>query len=118
MDTQMKRGLTEACVLALLSGGDSYGYQLSRQAGGLMPMSESTLYPVLRRLEESGAVETYSKEHGGRLRHYYRITAKGREQMSGFAREWEQLGRIYELIRQAEKNGAGEGQRENEHETR
>ncbi len=111
MDTQMKRGLTEACVLALLSGGDSYGYQLSRQASGLMPLSESTLYPVLRRLEESGAVETYSSEHGGRLRHYYRITEKGREQMSGFAREWEQLGKIYELIRQTEKTNAGERQR-------
>ncbi len=106
MDAQLKRGLTEACVLALLSGGDSYGYRLARQAGELMPLSESTLYPVLRRLEEAKAVETYSMEHGGRLRHYYRITPKGREQMSGFAREWEQLGKVYELVKRAAKGGA------------
>ena len=98
MDAQIKRGLTEACVLALLAGGDSYGYALARQASELMPLSESTLYPVLRRLEESGAVETYSVEHGGRLRHYYRITGPGRA--------WEALGKVYDLVRQAESRAA------------
>ncbi len=108
MDAQMKRGLTEALVLAILNGGDSYGYRLSRQAGEIMPLSESTLYPVLKRLEEAGAVGTYSREHGGRLRHYYRITEKGREQMLLFAREWEELGKVYELVRKAETEGAPE----------
>ena len=51
MDPQLKRGLTDACVLALLSRGDSYGYKLVRDAAELMPLSDSTLYPVLRRLE-------------------------------------------------------------------
>lgn len=99
MDAQMKRGLTEACVLALLAKGDSYGYRLAQDARTLMPISESTLYPVLKRLQENGSVSTYSMEHGGRLRHYYRLTDAGREQMAAFAREWEQLGRIYDLIK-------------------
>lgn len=103
MDPQMKRGLTDACVLALLSREDSYGYKLVRDAAELMPLSESTLYPVLRRLEEAGALSVYSQEHGGRLRRYYRITDKGRQQMADYAREWEQLGKVYAFIRQMEQ---------------
>ncbi len=98
MDAQLKRGLTEACVLALLARGDSYGYLLSQQAGLVMPMSESTLYPVLRRLQDAGAVDSYTQEHGGRLRRYYRITGDGRGRLRDFAREWEELGRVFELI--------------------
>ena len=98
MDIQLKRGLTEVCVLALLARGDSYGYRLAKDAGALMPMSESTLYPVLRRLQDSGAVDSYTTEYGGRLRHYYRVTDAGREQLRGFVREWEALGKIYELV--------------------
>ncbi|MDD3110239.1 MAG: PadR family transcriptional regulator [Eubacteriales bacterium] len=103
MDPQLKRGLTDACVLALLSRGDSYGYKLVRDAAELMPLSDSTLYPVLRRLEEAGALGVYSQEHAGRLRRYYRITSQGRAQLAGFAREWEALGKVYTFIRQMEK---------------
>lgn len=115
MDIQLKRGLTEVCLLALLARGDSYGYRLAKDAGQLMPMSESTLYPVLRRLQEAGAVDTYSTEFGGRLRHYYRITDKGRAQMSDFVREWEQLGKIYELIVQIEQDRKKGQQEEDGH---
>lgn len=96
MDIQLKRGLTEICVLTMLGKGDSYGYSLAKDAARLMPLSESTLYPVLKRLQEAGAVETYSTEFNGRLRHYYRIAALGRKQLSDFVLEWEALGRIYE----------------------
>ena len=71
MDAQLKRGLTEACILKLLTRGDSYGYQLVREAEEVLSISESTLYPVLRRLETSGALRVYSIEHNGRLRKYY-----------------------------------------------
>lgn len=103
MDPQLKRGLTDACVLALLSREDSYGYKLVRDAEALLPLSESTLYPVLRRLEEAGALDVYSQEHGGRLRRYYRITPQGRRQLADFAREWEALGKVYAFIRQMEQ---------------
>jgi PadR family transcriptional regulator PadR len=117
MDPQLKRGLTDACVLALLSREDSYGYKLVRDAAGLMPLSESTLYPVLRRLEEAGALGVYSQEHGGRLRRYYRITQQGRQQLADFAREWEALGKVYAFIKQMEKENQQHLTREeNDHE--
>lgn len=103
MDPQLKRGLTDACVLALLSRGDSYGYKLVRDAETLLPLSESTLYPVLRRLEEAGALTVYSQEHAGRLRRYYRITPQGRLQLADFVREWEALGKVYTFIKEMEK---------------
>ncbi len=103
MDPQLKRGLTDACVLALLSQGDSYGYKLVRDAAQLMPLSESTLYPVLRRLEEAGALSVYSQEHAGRLRRYYRITPQGRQQMADYIREWEALGKVYTFIKRMEQ---------------
>lgn len=99
MDAQLKRGLTEACVLALLSGGDSYGYKLSRDTQQLMPLSESTLYPVLKRLQEAGSVDTYSREENGRLRRYYRITPRGRDGIRAFLAEWEAVGKVVAYIK-------------------
>ena len=100
MDAQLKRGLTEACVLALLERGDSYGYLLAQQAGLYLPMSESTLYPVLRRLESAGQVDSYTQEHGGRLRKYYRITDRGRTAIEDFLLEWAQINKVYAFIRE------------------
>ncbi len=108
MDAQLKRGLTEACVLALLSAGDSYGYKLARDTKALIPLSESTLYPVLKRLQEAGSVDTYSVEHGGRLRRYYRVTPSGRRQMSAFLKEWETLNKVYTYIKQMHASHQGE----------
>lgn len=116
MDIQLKRGLTEICVLALLAKGDSYGYRLARAAGELMPMSESTLYPVVRRLQESGAVDSYSTAFGGRLRHYYRITDTGWAQLDAFVREWEELGRIYDLVREVRQRPRRDAKEADSHE--
>lgn len=116
MDIQLKRGLTEVCVLALLAKGDSYGYRLAKDAGALMPMSESTLYPVLKRLQENGAVDSYSTEFGGRLRHYYRITEAGIAQLEAFLTEWEALGRIYDVVKSVLKQKE-EGKEGGSHET-
>ena len=99
MDAQLKRGVIEACLLKLLTQGDSYGYQLSKDASELIPLSESTLYPVLKRLEASGAVDSYRQEHQGRLRKYYRITPRGLEDIRAFLVQWEQLSRVYTFIR-------------------
>ena len=99
MDAQMKRGLIEACILKLLERGDSYGYQLVREAEEVLTLSESTLYPVLKRLEASGALKVYTMEHNGRLRKYYAITAGGRQRISDFLREWEDVMKVYDFIR-------------------
>lgn len=100
MDIQLKRGVIEACVLKLLSRGDSYGYLLSRDAADIIALSESTLYPVLRRLELSGAVESYRREHNGRLRKYYHLTETGNKMIGEFLSEWAEISKVYEFIRE------------------
>lgn len=103
MDAQMKRGLTEACILKLLLRGDSYGYQLVKEAEEALSLSESTLYPVLRRLEGANALTVYSSEHNGRLRKYYAITDQGRKRIRDFLAEWEEVMKVYEFIRRDEQ---------------
>lgn len=100
MDIQLKRGVLEACVLKLLTRGDSYGYELVKEAAKVIPLSESTLYPVLRRLESAGQVDSYTQEHGGRLRKYYRITDRGRTAIEDFLLEWAQINKVYAFIRE------------------
>ena len=78
IDPQLKRGLLDVCVLSLLRRGDSYGYQIIKDLSGCIEISESTLYPILRRLESGGCLTVYTVEHSGRLRKFYRITPRGR----------------------------------------
>ena len=99
LDAQMRRGLLENCVLAALARGDSYGYQIVRDLSGFVPVTESTLYPILRRLEASGALTVYSVEHNGRLRKFYHMTDAGRRQLESFAADWDELAAMYEYIR-------------------
>lgn len=98
MDVQMKKGMVDVCILSILARGDSYGYQLIKDIEPLMPLSESTLYPVLRRLEAGGSVTVYSVEHNSRLRKYYAITDAGRQRIADFLREWAEINRIYDFI--------------------
>lgn len=100
MDTQLKRGLLENCVLTVLRRDDSYGYRLIRDISPYIEISESTLYPILKRLEASGAVDVYSIEHNSRLRKYYHITETGHKRIAEFLDEWQQVMKIYEFIRQ------------------
>ena len=88
MDAQLKRGMLEGCVLAVLSRGDSYGYQLVKEVGACVEISESTLYPVLRRLEKQGLLRVYDQQFQGRNRRYYAITPAGRALLSGYREEW------------------------------
>ena len=77
MDVQMKRGLLDVCVLAAIQSEDSYGYQIIKDIRPYVDVSESTLYPILRRLEEGRLLTVRSVEHNGRLRKYYHITEAG-----------------------------------------
>lgn len=103
MDPQLKRGLLETCVLAALCGGDSYGYQIIKNMDRHVQISESTLYPVLKRLEAAGFVTVYSVEHNGRLRKYYRITPVGKSKINAFLKEWEEVMDIYRFIESKSK---------------
>ena len=100
MDTQIKKGLLEVCVLTVLREKDSYGYQIIRDVSPCIAISESTLYPILKRLEGSGCLTTYSVEHQGRLRKYYRITQQGMDKITAFLQEWEEVMQVYQFIKE------------------
>ena len=104
MDVQLKRGVLDACVLAVLRRGESYGYRLVRDVGELIDMSESTLYPILKRLEGGGLVTVRTAEHNGRLRKYYQITPRGEVRVRAFLDEWRELMDILKKI-EAEVEG-------------
>lgn len=98
MDIQLKRGLLEVCVLAVISREDSYGYQIIRKLQPCVEISESTLYPILRRLEAGEFLSVYSLEHNGRLRKYYRITPKGSLRLVEFENDWQEMLNIYRFV--------------------
>lgn len=98
MDAQMKKGLLEACVLSAIRDEESYGYKIISELEPYIKISESTLYPILRRLECSGAVTTHSEEYNGRLRKYFRITPKGRAKIAEFVEDINEIKRISDFI--------------------
>ena len=69
---QLGSALLDACVLATLNRGDAYGYVLTQTVKSVVEVSESTLYPVLRRLQKDGALTVYDEPFNGRNRRYYR----------------------------------------------
>lgn len=99
MDAQMKRGFLEVCVLASINRQDSYGYQIVKDVPAILNLTESTLYPLLKRLETAGLLTTYSVEHNGRLRKYYRITEAGVRHIDEFLRERDDVVSIYDYVK-------------------
>lgn len=82
--------LLDAIVLAVVSKEEdgTYGYKITQDVRQAMEVSESTLYPVLRRLLKDGCLEVYDMECGGRNRRYYKITEKGNAQLNLYKSEW------------------------------
>lgn len=104
MDAQLKRGFLEVCVLAALNRQDSYGYQIVKDVPAVLNLTESTLYPLLKRLEAGGLLTTYSVEHNGRLRKYYRITEAGAAHIESFLRERDDVIAIYDYVKRGATN--------------
>ena len=98
MDIQLKRGLLEVCVLAAIKSEDSYGYQIIKDMKPYVELSESTLYPILRRLESAELLTVRSAEYNGRLRKYYQITPLGFKRIEDFKLEWEEIMSIYKFV--------------------
>ncbi len=98
MDIQMKRGLLDACVLASIRSAPSYGYQIIKDLKPYVAISESTLYPILRRLETAKLLTVRAAEHNGRLRKYYHITPQGLQRLESFKKDWDELLAIYQYI--------------------
>ena len=105
MDIQLKRGLLDVCVLAAIKDEPSYGYRIIKDMKPYVEISESTLYPILRRLESNNYLTVQSLEHNGRLRKYYYITDHGLQRIEDFKNEWNELISIYKFItKEEEKN--------------
>lgn len=98
MDIQLKRGLLDVCVLAAIKNEDSYGYQIIKDMKPYIEMSESTLYTILKRLEAADMLTVRTAEHGGRLRKYYHITARGLQRIADFTQEWKEMMSIYRFV--------------------
>lgn len=99
MTYQINAPLLDACVLGIVSNEDAYGYTLTQKTKQVIDISESTLYPVLRRLQKSDFLTTYDIPYQGRNRRYYAITEKGKETLSFYRDEWEEYKKkIDELI--------------------
>ena len=98
MDIQIKRGLLDVCVLAAIKDEDSYGYQIIKDIRPYVDVSESTLYPILRRLEEGRLLTVRSVEHNGLLRKYYHITDAGKARIEDFKQDWKDMENIYRFI--------------------
>lgn len=104
MDVQLKRGLLDVCVLAAIKNEESYGYKIIKDVEPYIKLSESTLYTILKRLEESKMLTVRSVEHSGRLRKYYRITDLGTKKISDFKKEWSEIMAIYKFVIKGDEN--------------
>lgn len=97
--------LLDAIVLAVVSKDidGTYGYKITQDVRGAIEVSESTLYPVLKRLQKDECLETYDMAYDGRNRRYYRITEKGRIQLSLYKSEWAGYsGKISRILEEAQ----------------
>jgi PadR family transcriptional regulator PadR len=80
--------LLDALVLSIVNRDDTYGYEITQSIRKAVEVSESTLYPVLRRLQKDMCLEIYDMEYQGRNRRYYKITNKGKSQLALYLEEW------------------------------
>lgn len=98
MDVQLKKGILEICVLQAISREESYGYKIISDLSGVVELSESTLYPILKRCEAAGYLTTHTKEYSGRLRRYYKITKQGLQRLAAGKNDLLEIGFIYKKL--------------------
>ncbi len=98
MDAQLRRGVLDVCVLVAIKNKDSYGYKIIKDLKPVLELSESTLYTILKRLEEGNMLVVRSVEFEGRLRKYYHITRRGLERIEEFKEELTELMKVYSFI--------------------
>ena len=96
--------LLDAMVLSLVAREETYGYKITQDMQTAAKVSESTLYPVLRRLQKNGALETFDRAYMGRNRRYYRITALGTAMLRQYRIDWEEhKGQIDSILKVKEE---------------
>ena len=97
--------LLDALVLAVVEKEDTYGYKITNDIRNAIEISESTLYPVLRRLQKEDCLETYDKEYMGRNRRYYKVTKKGKAALNLYREDWKIYRNRIETILISGKDG-------------
>lgn len=101
MNSQLKKGLLEASILAILNQADGYGYKIIKELNQRLSVTESTLYPILKRLAARGAIKSYNEVYNNRIRRYYQITAAGKKELTDFITEWSEIEAIFSFIKGA-----------------
>lgn len=97
--TQLKKGVLEMVVLSKIAEQDRYGYDIYQDISNNMAISESTIYPILRKLTTDGYCQTYLRESTeGPPRKYFRITFKGEEQLTELRSDWKKFQRVVNLM--------------------
>jgi len=102
VDIQLKRGLLDVCVLSAIKNEESYGYKIIKDVRPYVEISESTLYTILKRLENAGMLVVRTAEHCGRLRKYYKITEIGLKRIEEFKSDWREILNIYRFVTKGE----------------
>lgn len=99
IEIQLKKGVLTLCVMALLNRHDSYAYEIAATLSDAIDMGEGTIYPLMRRMQSDGQVETYLVESpSGPSRKYYRLTDAGRRALDDQTTEWRAFARAVESI--------------------
>ena len=99
IEIQLKKGVLGLCVLALLSRADSYSYEIASKLAQAVDMGEGTIYPLMRRMQSDGLVETYFEESStGPARKYYRLTDQGRASLETQLAEWRSFTSAVEAV--------------------
>ena len=106
MDTQLKKGVLDLCILSLLTEEDYYGYKLTEKLAEYMSINEGTIYPILRKLKEEKFLDTYlQEESGGPPRKYYRITEQGDIRYKYLLNEWKSFNnKVKQILRSGEND--------------
>ncbi len=106
MNIQIKKGVIEVCVFAILAKKDGYGYELAETISSHIEISEGTIYPLLRRLTKEGYFTTYLRESPeGPPRKYYKITGQGIKYKKSLLKDWNDLTKgVIELIEECERD--------------
>ena len=88
MAFKIESSLLDECALAILTRGDTYRYEITQSMKQAIVVSESTLYPVLRRLQKENFCKTYDEPYQGSNRRYYSITEEGRVKLEEYKLQW------------------------------
>lgn len=107
IEIQLKKGVLTLCVLALLNRHDSYAYEIASTLSDAIDMGEGTIYPLMRRMQSDGQVETYMVESpSGPSRKYYRLTDAGRRALEAQTSEWRAFVTAVEAVMAADAEPA------------